>query len=280
MNQLQTSAATPKEDGSHALVAQLATAATEPAELGDAHYHVLAPKDWVLHDLTDAIEQSSDRPYRKRGTVRLHNVESLLSYAKDQGMQQHGYMFADVDARTITAVLNGERELPAWRDHCAVFSAQLTPECETWLNNNKRKFGQTEFAEFIEDNLADLADEQAQRLLEVASTIQAVSGINFASAKRLQDGQTQLTYTETIDARAGASGNLSIPKEFNLGLRIFRGDMQGYKLKARLKYRLAGGTIGFWYELDRPERAIEDAFSGYVALCQEKSGYVVLHGRP
>ena len=87
----------------------------------------------------------------------------------------------------------------------------------------------------------------------------------------------QLGYTETINASAGANGALQIPKEFALGLRIFKnGD--GYKLRARLKYRLGNGQVKFWYELDRPERAVEDAFAGYVESVSKQSGYVVLLG--
>ena len=111
----------------------------------------------------------------------------------------------------------------------------------------------------------------------MATTIQAKTDINFSSAKRLQNGQVQLQYTENIDARAGANGALEIPKEFALGLRIFKNG-EGYKIKARLKYRLHSGAIKFWYELDRVERAIEDAFGGYVDIAREKSGFVVLLG--
>jgi hypothetical protein len=64
-----------------------------------------------------------------------------------------------------------------------------------------------------------------------------------------------------------------------LGLRIFKNG-EGYKLKARLKYRLAGGGVKFWYELDRPERAIENAFAGYIEKVQADSGYRVLIGNP
>jgi hypothetical protein len=61
-------------------------------------------------------------------------------------------------------------------------------------------------------------------------------------------------------------------------LRIFKNG-EGYRLRARLKYRLLGGSVKFWYELDRPERAIEDAFAGYVNEVREKSGYRVLIGQ-
>ena len=136
---------------------------------------------------------------------------------------------------------------------------------------------QSEFAEWIEDNMADIQDPGAAQLLDVATTIQATTGINFSSAKRLQNGQVQLQYTETIEARAGATGALEIPREFTLGLRIFKNG-GGYLLKARLKYRLHSGGVKFHYELDRPERSVEDAFAGYVAILREKSGYQVLLG--
>jgi uncharacterized protein YfdQ (DUF2303 family) len=189
-------------------------------------------------------------------------------------------VYADPDARTITAVLNDHRaSTTGWRDHRATFKAEYTPEFERWLANNGSKSAkdQTAFAEFIEDNMADIADPEASKLLDVATTLQATTGIEFKSAKRLQDGQTQLTYNEVVDARAGSDGALTIPKEFALGVRIFKnGD--GYRIRARLKYRLTGGGVKFWYELDRPERAVEDAFAGYVGKVREGSGYTVVLG--
>jgi len=179
----------------------------------------------------------------------------------------------------VIAVFNDHRAADAagWRDHRAEFKAEFTPEFAKWQGNNAKQMTQTEFAEFIEDNFADITEPAAQVMLEMATTIQAKTDINFSSAKRLQNGQVQLQYTEVINASAGANGALEIPKEFSLGLRIFKNG-EGYKLKARLKYRLHGGAIKFWYELDRPERAIEAAFEGYVETLREQSGYEVLLG--
>jgi hypothetical protein len=50
-------------------------------------------------------------------------------------------------------------------------------------------------------------------------------------------------------------------------------------VRARLKYRLGAGKVKFWYELDRAENAIEDAFKAYVEQARA-SGYQVLIGRP
>lgn len=258
----------------------LTSAALSPTKVGDA-YVVNVPPGYTQQDITKTVEAASARPNRKRGTVELTSVDSLVQYCQDQQATPCAYVFADADTRTITAVFNDQRDVPGWRDHRAVFKAALTPEFERWQgrNGHTRAMTQTEFAEFIEDNLADITEPTAQQLLEVATTIQAKTDINFSSAKRLQDGQVQMTYTEAINATAGANGALTIPKEFQLGVRIFKNG-EGYRLRARLKYRLGGGGVKFWYELDRPERAIEDAFKGYVTTVAEKTGYTVLLGRP
>lgn len=256
----------------------LAAAGAEPTEIGN-YQHVIVPQGYKREDISEAIEKAQPAPNRKRGTVVVKDLDSLLLLCKDQ-FPLDSFIYADPDARKITAVFNDTRGTAAgWRDHRAEFKAEYTPEFDNWLRNNRQTKEQGAFAEFIEDNFADLAGDDAQTLLDVATTIQAKTNINFGSAKRLQNGQVQLTYTEDIDARAGAAGALEIPKEFTLGLRIFKnGD--GYKLRARLKYRLASGSVKFWYELDRPERSVEDAFAGYVETLRDKSGYQVLIGTP
>lgn len=258
----------------------LTGAALEPNRVENAVF-VNIPPGYTHKDITKAVEEAQPTPNRKRGTVQLKDIASLLIYAKDQQASAAGYFYADPDSRTITAVFNDHRDLvmAGWRDHKATYKAEFTPEFAKWMGKDGVQMGQTEFAEFIEDNFADITEPAAQHMLEMATTIQAKTDINSASAKRLQNGQVQLQYTETIDARAGANGAMEIPKEFALGLRIFKNG-GGYKLKARLKYRLHSGNVKFWYELDRPERAIEDAFGGYVEVLRDQSGYQVLLGTP
>jgi len=270
------------------VLADLTAASISPVEV-DGAWFVALPRDYSHTNITAMVEAAQPAPARLKGTVQLCALDSLVQYCKDQAdatdgadasATVHGYIYADPDATTITAVFNDQRGAqPGWRDQRAVFKAELTPEFARWKAKNAQPMGQTEFAEFIEDNLQDITEPAAQQLLDVATTIQAKADINFSSAKRLQDGQTQLGYTETINATAGANGALQIPKEFALGLRIFKNG-EGYRLTARLKYRLANGAVKFWYELNRPERAIEDAFAGYVETVSKESGFTVLIGKP
>lgn len=266
------------------VMAALAASATAVHEQGD-YFHAIVPQGYKLEDISKAVEKMQECPRRKSGTVQLKDLDSLLLYCADQAKAETsdgaalGYIYADPDARKITAVFNDQRLGQGWRDHRAEYKAEYTQEFTKWIERNKHQFDQTAFAEFIEDNMADITEPAAVALLEMATTIQAKTDINFSSAKRLQNGQVQLQYTENIDARAGANGAMEIPKDFTLGLRIFKNG-QGYIVRARLKYRLHGGSIKFWYELDRVERAIEDAFAGYVHTLREVSGYQVLLGTP
>lgn len=266
------------DDTSANIIRSLATANALPI-ITDDSTHVMVPQGYELKNIDQAIEAARAAPSRKKGTLALLDLDSLIHYSEEQAAAKTGYILADADRASITAIFNDHRGADAgWRDHRAVYTAEKTPEFLLWMSMNKKPFGQTEFAEFIEDNMADIAGDEGPMLLTMATTIAASTSINFSSAKRLQDGQSQLTYNEVIDAKAGADGALKIPQTFNIGVRIFKNG-QGYAIKARLKYRLHSGTVKFWYELDRPERALEDAFNGYVTVLREKSSYAVLLGK-
>lgn len=267
-------------DTAAGLISALTAATLEPKTVGSNTF-IVTPDEYTLHDVTSAVEKWRPEPNRKAGTVQLYDVPSLVQLMQDQGRAGFGYGYADVDARTITVVFNDQKneQLPGWRDHRAVFTAQFTPEFKMWMARNKQPMNQTEFSEFIEDNFADIDGAEAANLQKVALTIVATTGIEFKSARRLENGQNQLTYNEVIDAKAGDNGTLTIPQKFHLGLRIFANG-GGYALTARLKYRLTGGGVKFNYEIERPERAVEDAFNGYVEKVRTESGYTVLLGMP
>ncbi len=258
-------------------IAELAHASIASQTIG-LTTHLIVPKNYNHIDITHLIESVQASPNRKKGAVALLDIESFNLYVKDQAATDTGYIYADPEARTLTAVFNDDKAIKrsGWRDHRAVFKAELSRECDNWIRNNKQPKEQEEFAIFLEDNIADIAEPSGDVLLAIALTLQAKTEVNFSSSRRLDNGQVQLAYTENIDARA-AAGNVEIPKEFAIGVRLFKnGD--GYKIKARLKYRLNSGKVKFWYELDRVENAIEDAFKDYIEKAKE-SGYTVLIGK-
>jgi uncharacterized protein YfdQ (DUF2303 family) len=258
-------------------IAELSIAAVAIQSHNDTH-HIIVPEGYKHIDITKQVEAQFAAPSRKTGTAKLSSLGSFCTYVEDQDCANTAYIYADPDTRSLTAIFNDLRDTKTtgWRDHRAQYTVELSREANNWISNNKVQMGQEQFANFIEDNIADIAEPAGEVLLAIACTLQAKTDVNFASSKRLDNGQVQLTYNETISATAG-SGNIEIPREFAIGIRLFKNG-EGYKLKARLKYRLNGGSVKFWYELDRVENAIESEFQELVKAVQE-TGYTVLFGK-
>lgn len=263
--------------GLAATVSELSGAALEIRAHEDTHSIVLPP-GWKREDLTALVAAQKPAPARKRGSVELHDAASFVRYCVDQAAHQTGYLYAIPDKRCIVAVFNDHQAGAGWQDHRATLALHLTREADIWVHSNGQQMEQEAFATFLEDNIADVVDPAGEVLLKIALTLQAKTDVTFKSSRRLQNGQVQLEYTETIEARAG-DGSIEIPREFTLGLRLFPHEA-GYKLRARLKYRLSSGRVKFWYELDRPADAIEDAFNGKADEVALLSGYPLLYGTP
>ena len=263
--------------GLAATVSELSGAALEIRAHEDTH-SILLPPGWKREDLTTLVAAQKRAPARKRGSIELHDAASFIIYCEDQAASTEGYLYAITEKRCIVAVFNDHQAGPGWQDHRATLALNLTREADLWMRNNGQQMEQEAFATFLEDNIADVVEPSGETLLKIALTLQAKTDVNFRSSRRLDNGQVQLQYVETIDARAG-DGSLEIPREFTIGIRLFKNEA-GYKLRARLKYRLGNGKVKFWYELDRPLDAIEDAFKGKADEVQEKCGYPLLYGVP
>lgn len=273
-------------------IGSLTLAAGALRQEGDAVFAVI-PADSKLEDITSKIEAAALTPRRKTGTVHLADVTSFATYVSQQGHPDSTYVYADPDNRTLVAVLNDHAigadpagvSVAGRRDHRVVYQAEYSREFTTWLTHNGKKMTQEEFAIFLEDNIADIAPPvdgsnlpTGDKLLAVALTLQAKTEVDFKSHKRLDNGEVQLTFNEQTTATAGVDSSLTVPREFAIGLRLFKNG-EGFKIRARLKYRLSSGKVMFWYELDRPQNAVEAAFKNYVDSAAG-SGFTVLTGRP
>lgn len=225
---------------------------------GDSRPYVLVPEGYDVRDLENTLA----RPTRHRGTVVLNDVTSFIAYVdRYSGGLACIYMQPPSGASTapkFVAVLNEHGgEQAAWRDWRAIYEPTLSPEWLTWMQANGRSMSQVDFARFIEDNLPDVVDPIGATLLEVARSIEAKKKVQFGSAVRLSDGQTQLTYEEDIQGTA-AKGQLAIPEAIVLAIPVLlNGPL--YRVTARLRYRLDGAKLALWVDLLRPHEIMQHA---------------------
>jgi uncharacterized protein YfdQ (DUF2303 family) len=241
-----------------AIDAGLALADPTPIERG-ALYSVLVP-DGGAHTVLDT-EKQSVAPWRPRSVYRPATVDALIAVVSRHHTGEETTIWVHPTDGRIVAIFNDNATAgPGWRDHRAELQLRPTDEWRHWLCHDGHLLSQVEFAEHIEQGLAEIVKPDAADMLELTQTISASSGANFRSAIRLHDGRVQAKYEETIDAQAGESGQLDIPTELSLAIAPFLGE-EPFALTARFRYRLSSGQLTMGYKLDRPDAAVRQALS-------------------
>jgi uncharacterized protein YfdQ (DUF2303 family) len=244
-----------------------------------------APKDLaqVLVRITPTGHETIDlakflpAPRRKAGSVTLHDAASFAAYV-NRHKTPATVLYAHREASKVVAVINDHAtDVPGWGDHVAVLQIVHTKEWNHWAGKDGKLISQGEFAEHIEQGLEEITEPPAADMLELAQSFEAHSQVQFKSAKLLQDGSRQLVYQETVDARAGQSGNITIPREFTLGVAPYEGT-DPYKVTARLRYRLQSEHLVLGYQLIRPEQILKAAFADVLAAIQADTGLLPLLG--
>ncbi|MEU7399969.1 DUF2303 family protein [Streptomyces sp. NPDC044948] len=214
---------------------------------------------------------------RKTGTTTVRDAQSFLTYW-DKHHDDNSEVYADSDRLTVTAVLDAHTSGTArWGGHRLHLALRATDAWKQWLALDGKLMGQEQFAEFLEDHLPELLEPDAATMLEIAQSIQGVAKAEFQSGTRLQSGERKLSYVETVTAKAGQKGELVIPETFVVGLVPFEGS-EGYRLTARLRYRINGGPLQLGYKLERPADVQRTAFDDVVKAIGEQIDTAVMNG--
>lgn len=253
-------------------VAALASCSQVPSTVGETPM-VIVPEDYEVKNLESLLAS----PTRKRGTVALRDVKSFITLV-NADKQSGTRLYGNYTSPGFVAVFNDHGSFnPGWQDHKAVFNCPTSIEWKTWHGKNGVKMNQEDFAQFIEDNLPDIAMPPAADMLEISRTLEAKKKVNFASGIRLANGQNQLTYEEEISGTA-AKGQIQVPEEFTIGIPVLEGGIK-YAVTARLRYRiLDGGKMNMWFELVRPHKILEDAIKEVWFQIEQETTLTVLNG--
>jgi uncharacterized protein YfdQ (DUF2303 family) len=258
-------------------VIDVAQQAGQPHDaIGD---YAIVPQGTRLEDL----ERFHAAPRRIKQKVVLHRVETFLKYFSAFGKpyptgdgNSFSAVFADQTSFAVTAVFDYHGAEPAWGDHTAVYASPRSLEWTTWRVASGKLLEQAAFAQFIEDNVVDIREPTGADILEIARQFEAKSSVQFGSHLRLDNGQRQFSYSETIQGTA-AKGSIKVPEQFKLGIPVFVGGVV-YEVTARLRYRIADGNLRIGYELYRPEQIEQDAFNQVVQAIETETQTTVWHG--
>lgn len=222
------------------------------------------------------------KPDHIKTTVSLTNAASFCAYVKLYA-DAHTRIFGNPEEFSFRAVLDyhGASNTPnlipdgsgtpapttpstlsaEFMDHNAIFNLRKSEQWNVWIARNEKEIPQVEFAEFIEDNCADIVDPKSAIMLQIARELTAHMDVNFASKVTPKNGTTQFAYTEVLTTgQPGQSGNMEVPDKFTILIPIFYGE-QLVTVEARLRFRINSGKLKFIFKLYRPAELLSDAFN-------------------
>lgn len=263
-------------------------------QMGDKnHLNIVAhPKNWDVTTLD--LEKHLEAPFRKKGQITIADVDSYIEYSKRYGSLSNCNIYLDVNYEQFkvraTSIFNDHADgdgLPGWRDHRAIFIPRFSKEWNTWIGKtgSANAMSQFDFANFLENNIGDIASPTGSNLpsgsdvLTFVSKLEETRKVKFGSAVNLQNGTVQFEFIE--DGDNATKGKLEMFKRFAIGIRpLFQGT--AYQIEANLRYRIDRNTgeIKFWYELQRPDRVLEDASNEVIEAIRTKTGFPVIFGTP
>lgn len=245
-----------------------------PPTAGASTPFVVVPEGYKVNGL----EALFPLPARSKGTTKLDDADSFIRFV-NQNKTDHTRLYCKVgSAPSFSACFNDTFGMePGWGDHMAAYTCPLSVEWKTWTGSNGKQMSQADFSRFVEDNAPDCVSPSAADMIEIARSLEAKKSVNFSSAVRLDNGQSQLTYEETIQGTA-AKGRLVVPETFSIGIPVFESDGR-YAVTARLRYRIAeGGKLSLWYDLVRPHKIIEDAVKELRAVIEARTELTAFAG--
>lgn len=195
-------------------------------------------------------EATGRGPDRLAGLIHVHSPATLSDYAARHIDGARSTLWGDVPNAKVTVVLNDHTAdgQQGWADHRVALQLETSPELAAWLKHDDQAIGQETFGDFLEERLLDIIDPDGSTMLEVARTFSATVGATFRRAVNGHDGTTSLTWQEDVDAKAGKSGQLEVPREFTIGVPPYVG-CAAVKIRGLFRYRVADGQLRLGYRL-------------------------------
>lgn len=243
-------------------------AAGQPKTIGNLPY-VLIPKGYDLHVRQDAMP----KPLRVDRTIEAFTPEAFVDYFR-QFQTEHSRVFCNTRTGEFIGIIDyhgagqGEQQ---WCAHVVKYVCPLSTEWLRWKGASGKFMTQVEFAEFIEDNLRDVAQPAAADLLEIVTTLEASKSVSFKSGVRLDNGQVNLSYVENVDGMAGKVGQFLIPNKIVLGIRVLHHGA-AYAIDANFRYRIVDATLKMKFDILNLQGVEEKAIGDVHALLSRELG--------
>jgi len=278
---------------------------TVPVSDGEIDADVLMVPNGIggydVHPVKQFTKPFRKAPERREGTATLTDLVSFISHVK-RFADTDSVVFADKtpEKPQLLAVLDyhriGSEAAPRFGGHRSLYTFPLSDEWKAWVAYDGKAFSQGDFAQFIEEHLADVADPT--QALEGAKAFSSLLSCSFASASKLlalsrgltvhvgervanhanlSTGEARISFEASHSDEAGRP--LDVPGAFLLAIPAFK-EGPLYQVPGRLRYRVNAGAITWSYDLYRASAVLDHAIQEGCDLVAEDTKLPVLSGTP
>lgn len=260
-------------------------------------------------DLKPYFEKYRTSPERAKGTAVVLTLDSLIGLI-DRQRTRDTVIFADstwtqpsitavIDYHQGSLMLASDGELGAGtpghgrsRIH---YAFPLSESWRDWIAMDRVRLDQRQFAEWIEDHIAELSSptdgEVAEYqtkfgttiatpadLMQLSRGLQMTVSAAVKNAQTLQTGETSILFEETHYGHDGKP--LIVPGLFILQTEVFfMGAL--VRVPVRLRYRHEGGHICWFFQMWRPDRHVTDRIRADLDVLREQlPDLPVIEGAP
>lgn len=248
------------------------------------------------------LEEYRARPERRRGVATVQTLSAFIALTL-RHQDPDSAVFADLDWRApkFTTVVDyhcrgdgddGREHEPRHLDHRIEYPFPLSEEWKLWVGGNGKPMTQGDFAEFVEDRIADLAapsateeKELGQRfqtkvadpaeIMQLSRGLQVLVNAEVKTSKVLQSGEGEIVFRE--EHRDAAGNKLIVPGLFMISVPVFFGGAP-VRVPARLRYRPAGGSIMWAYQMWRPDLYVTEQLQRDADAVRVETGLPVYAG--
>lgn len=230
-----------------------------PGDEGPSKQFLVIPEGYEAKEVD--IEQLCHAPFRNKGEVSVATVESFNLFVARELLVGTTVCFADQDRGTFKAVFNyaAGGDMPGWGDRAVMLSLKRTTAWGRWMQRNKQPMDQLGFADFVDENMADIAEPNAATLVEMIQQLKVHRKAEFISVVDPRTGFTNLTFNEQTSGET-LKGNIEFCGKFVLGLVPFRGSDK-YRVDAALRFNInEQNKLRVFYSLINADLVEEHAF--------------------
>lgn len=267
-----------------------------------------APSGTEITSLKEFVDEYRTKPERIKGTSKHTTLDSFVAHAvRFSDSESALFAHRDVQNPKLVAVYDyhpvvaddatGVAAVNArFAEHRAVYDFPLSDEWKTWTAAHGVKMTQAQFAEFLENNLHNVADpltalEETKaimesllctfaspgRLMEIARGLSVRVASVVANHSRLASGEATFRYETQHQDEAGQP--LTVPGAFLISIPVFRGGDR-YQLATRLRYRVVDAKITWTLELHRAAETFDHAFNLACEKAAADTCLPLFHGQP